>query len=201
MPLIPILMTALGTFGPDIVKWIAGDKAGAAAQIAADKAKEIFGTDDPEGVKHAIERDPNLALQYSMAMIAAKTESERIEADREKTERQAQIDEMKAILEDVQSARNMGVSYANTKSMMAWGAPIVSVLSIILAGAVAYLLLFPNTTEAKWTETVVMMLAGAAIGWVNQVLNYWLGSSMGSQHKDTMLADLKTTLAGMIKKS
>lgn len=194
MPLIPVLMTALGAFGPDIVKWIAGDKAGEAAKIAAEKAKEIFGTDDPAGVDAAIKADPNLALQYAMAMIAAKTESERIAADREKAARQAELDEMRAMLADVQSARNASVAYANTKSMLAWGAPMVSVLAIILSGAVAYLLLFPGASAAKWTETVVMMLGGAAIGWVNQVLNFWLGSSMGSQHKDTMMADLKAML-------
>lgn len=194
MPLLPILATALGAFGPDIVKWIAGDKAGAAAQIVTDKAKEIFGTDDPSGVEAALKRDPNLALQYSMAVLAAKTESERIAADREKAERQAEADKLSAILADIQSARNMGVAYANVKSALAWGAPIVSVLAILLSGAVAYMLLWPNATAVKWAETIVTMLAGAAIGWVNTVLNYWLGSSMGSQNKDAMMADLKGLL-------
>lgn len=196
MPLIPVLMTALGAFGPDIVKWIAGDRAGLAARIAADKAKEIFGTDDPAGVDAAIKRDPNLALQYSMAMIAAKTESERIAAQREKDARQAELDEMKSMLADVQSARSMAMSNAPAK----WGAPAVSLLAIVLSGAVAYLLLWPQTNVAKWTESVVLMLAGAAIGWVNTVLNFWLGSSQGSQHKDAMMADLKQTLASMLKK-
>ena len=196
MPLIPILMTALGSFGPEIVKWIAGDKAGAAAKIAADKAKEIFGSDDPAAVDAAIKRDPNLALQYSMAMIAAKTESERIQAQREKDARQAELDEMKSMLADVQSARSMAMSNAPAK----WGAPAVSLLAIVLSGAVAYLLLWPQANVAKWTESVVLMLAGAAIGWVNTVLNFWLGSSQGSQHKDAMMADLKQTLASMLKK-
>ena len=196
MPLIPVLMTALGAFGPDIVKWIAGDKAGAAAQIVTDKAKEIFGTDDPSGVEAALKRDPNLALQYSMAVLAAKTESERIAAEREKAARQAELEEIKTTLADVQSARAMAMSNAPAK----WGAPAVSLLAIVLSGAVAYLLLWPQANVAKWTESVVLMLAGAAIGWVNTVLNFWLGSSQGSQHKDAMMADLKQTLAGMLKK-
>lgn len=191
MPLIPILLAGLGTFGPDIVKWIAGDKAGAAAQIAMDKAKEILGTDDPAQLEEAIKRDPNLALQYAMALLSAKTESERVAAERERATQQAEMEQLRTMLEDVRSARSMGVAYAGTKSMLMWGAPIISALSLVLAGAVAYLIMFPNASAAKWTETVVMMLAGAAIGWVNQVLNYWLGSSMGSQHKDTMMSDLK----------
>lgn len=191
MPLIPVLMTALGAFGPDIVKWIAGDRAGLAARIAADKAKEIFGTDDPSGVEAALKRDPNLALQYSMAVLAAKTESERIAAEREKATRQAELEEIKTTLADVQSARAMAMSNAPAK----WGAPAVSLLAIVLSGAVAYLLLWPQASAAKWTESVVLMLAGAAIGWVNTVLNFWLGSSQGSQHKDAMLADLKALIA------
>ena len=191
MPLIPILMTALGSFGPDIVKWIAGDKAGNAAQVVAYKAKEIFGTDDPAGVEAALKRDPNLALQYSMAVLAAKTESERIAAEREKGARQAELEEIKTTLADVQSARSMAMSSTPAK----WGAPAVSLLAIVLSGAVAYLLLWPQANVAKWTESVVLMLAGAAIGWVNTVLNFWLGSSQGSQHKDAMLADLKALIA------
>lgn len=190
MPLIPILMSALGAFGPDIVKWVAGDTAGNAAQVVADKAREIFGTDDPDGVAAALKHDPQLALQYGMAVITAKTEQERVIAERETAARQAQAEELRVVLADVQNARGMSVSYAAAKSPMAWGATTVSVLSIVLAGAVAYMLLSPSATSAQWTETIVTMLAGAAINWVGTVQNYWLGSSMGSQHKDVMLAGL-----------
>ena len=190
MPLIPILLSALGSFGPDIVKWIAGDKAGAAAQIAADKAKEIFGTDDPSGIDAAIKRDPNLALQYSMAMIAAKTESERIAADREKAARQAEVEQMKALLADVQSARGMAMS----NSPIRWGSVIVSIMSVALAGLVAYMFMFPSPQASRLTESVVLMWVGAAINWVATVQNFWLGSSQGSQQKDASLADLKALL-------
>lgn len=194
MPLIPVLMTALGAFGPDIVKWIAGDKAGDAAKVIADKAREIFGSDDPQAIEKALARDPQLALQYSMAVLAAKTERERIEAEKEKAAQQAERDKLLAVLTDIQSARSTMTSLAASSSPMAWGAAIVSVLSIVLAGTVAYMLLFPSPSAAKWTETVVTLWVGAAINWVATVQNFWLGSSLGSQTKDASMAEMKALL-------
>ena len=50
----------------------------------------------------------------------------------------------------------MGVAYAGTKSMLMWGAPIISALSLVLAGAAAalsnsyYLMLMTFAGQKRW---------------------------------------------------
>lgn len=157
----------------------------------ASVAKDVLGVDNLDQVEQALAADPQKALEFKQALIAAATEEKRIQLEREKSEREAQIEQMRLILNDVQSARGM----AQSKSPLAWGAIIMSALTLALSFAVAYLLVWPTPESAKWTETIVTMLAGAAIGWVNTVLNFWLGSSSGSHNKDATLAELKTLIA------
>lgn len=156
-----------------------------------DIAKQTLGVDNLDAVERAMAADPQKALEFKQALIAAATEEKRLQYEAEKSEREAYTAQLQAILTDVQSARAM----AQSRSPLAWGSVTMSVLSLALAAAVAYMLLWPSATSAKWTETIVTMLAGAAINWVGTVQNFWLGSSMGSQHKDATLAELKTLIA------
>lgn len=160
-----------------------------------DVAKATLGVSNLDQVEVALAADPAKALEFRQALIAAATEEKRIQLEREKSERETYLASLQAMLTDIQSARSTMVSLSNNRSPMAWGAAIVSVLSIVLAGVVAYMLLWPSASAAKWTETVVTLWVGAAINWVATVQNFWLGSSMGSQHKDALLADLKGVMA------
>lgn len=155
-----------------------------------DVAKSVLGVDSLDAVEHALAADPEKALQFKMALIAAATEEKRIQMEREKSEREAQLESFKAALSDIQSARAMAMSNSPVK----WGSIVVSAMSIMLAGVVAYMLLFPSPTAAKWTETVITLWVGAAINWVATVQNFWLGSSQGSQQKDASLAELKALM-------
>lgn len=156
-----------------------------------DIAKQTLGVDNLDAVERAMAADPQKALEFKQALIAAATEEKRLQYEAEKSEREAYTAQLQAILTDVQSARSMAMSNAPAR----WGAIIVSVFSIVLAGVVAYMLLFPSPSATKLTETVITLWVGAAINWVATVQNFWLGSSMGSQQKDASLAELKTLIA------
>lgn len=171
LPLIPIIASLV----PEAVKWIAGDKAGAAVEQVTNIAREVFGTDDAGTIERAVATDPNVALQFKMAVLAAQRASEEEETKR-----------MVAELVDRQSARSQTVELAKAGSAIAWGAVLVSALSIGLAGAVVWVL-FGGTSLSGWLETIATMAAGAAINWVNNVQGYWLGSSAGSAQKTAAL--------------
>jgi hypothetical protein len=158
-----------------------------------DVAKTTLGVDNLDAVEKAMAADPAKALEFKQALIAAATEEKRIQMEREKSERETYLASLQATLADVQSARAMAMSNGPVK----YGSIVVSILSIVLAAAVAYMLLWPTAESARWTETIVTMLAGAAINWVATVQNFWLGSSQGSHNKDVALAELK---AMMIRK-
>lgn len=156
-------------------------------------AKDVLGVDHVDQIEAAMAADPQKALEFKQALIAAATEEKRIQMEAEKSERETYLATLQATLADVQSARAMAMSNGPVK----YGSITMSVLSLALAAAVAYMLLWPTAESAKWTETIVTMLAGAAINWVGTVQNFWLGSSQGSHNKDMALAELK---AMMIRK-
>ena len=177
MPFLPLILG----LAPTVASWIMGDKTGAAVSKVTGIAREILGTDDANGIERAIAADPNLAMQFKIALVQAEADARRVE-----------FETMQAQLADVASARTQTMELAKAGSAIAWGAPAVSLMSLGLAGAVAYLVLFPDVNQAKWTETVVTMLVGAAINWVGMVQSYWLGSSSGSAAKDATLTKVLT---------
>lgn len=63
-----------------------------------------------------------------------------------------------------------------------WAPPVVSVIALLIF-AMAYLIAYLS----KDNQTLVMM-AGAAITMATQAINFWTGSSSGSQKKDDQQA-------------
>lgn len=175
MPFLPLILG----LAPTVASWIMGDKTGAAVTKVTGIAREILGADDATGIEKAIAADPNIALQFKMAIIQAEADARRQE-----------FDTLRANLEDVQSARRQTVELAKTGSAIAWGAPIVSVLAIIVfAGFVA--MLFAKVVPEGMKEALLLLGGSAATGY-GMVLSYWLGSSSGSAAKDATITKALT---------
>jgi hypothetical protein len=170
MPFLPLLLG----LAPTVASWIMGDKTGAAITKVTGIAREILGTDDANGIERAISADPNLALQFKLAVIQAEADARRQE-----------FETMRAQLADVQSARDQTVKLAQAGSSIAWGSPVVSVLAIIVfAGFVG--MLFFKVVPADMKEALLLLGGSAATGY-GMVLSYWLGSSSGSAQKTAAL--------------
>jgi hypothetical protein len=177
MPLIPLLLG----LAPTVASWIMGDKTGAAVEKVTGIARDLLGTDDAGGIERAISTDPNLALQFKMAVMQAEADAR----DHVERMKQQQIDEMAAQLVDVQNARNQTVELAKAGSPLAWGAGVVSVLAIIVFAGFVYML-FAKTVPEGMKEALLLLGGSAATGY-GMVLSYWLGSSSGSAAKTTAL--------------
>ncbi|WP_299109775.1 hypothetical protein [uncultured Bradyrhizobium sp.] len=171
MPFLPLLLG----LAPTVASWIMGDKTGAAISKVTGIAREILGTDDANAIEKAIAADPNVALQFKMAVIQAEADARRQE-----------FETMQAQLADVQSARDQTVKLAQAGSAIAWGAPIVSVLAIIVFAGFVYLL-FAKVVPEGMKEALLLLGGSAATGY-GMVLSYWLGSSAGSAQKNAALA-------------
>jgi hypothetical protein len=59
----------LSQFVPQIVHWIAGDKAGRVAQKVVDVAQQVTGKATGDQALAALQADPNLVLQYRKAVL------------------------------------------------------------------------------------------------------------------------------------
>jgi hypothetical protein len=121
-PLVAIATSIL----PDLIKIIAGDKAGTVATDVANAVTKVTGTSDPATAKQKVNTDPAVAanLQAQLAQIAvtaAKAQND--EADRQ---RQDQLAELKQRFDDVEDARTNLLSLSAQGSSIAWVAPAVS---------------------------------------------------------------------------
>lgn len=176
--MLPLLGIALNLV-PTLAQWIGGDKAGNVATQVADVAKQVLGTSEPDAVSKAIATDPNLALQFKLAL-----------ANIEDKERQRSHDELIARMADTQSARDQTVKLAQMGSPLAWGAAIVSFIVTGAFAVVAWLVFSEAIPQAN--KEMALYLVGQLSGFVGTCVAYWVGSSAGSANKDHLIKKLAT---------
>jgi hypothetical protein len=68
----------LAQFVPQIVKWIAGDKAGTVASKVIAVAQQVTGAPTGDAALAALKADPNLVLQYREAVLAQEDDFEKL---------------------------------------------------------------------------------------------------------------------------
>jgi hypothetical protein len=169
--LLPLLLN----LAPTVAGWVLGDKTGNAVNTVSQIIKQTTGLDgDPTD---ALNQRPELVFELKKALIEAET-----------AERERQHQEVLAQLADLASARNQTVELAKTGSTIAWGAPVVSVLAVCVFAGFVVLLFTKNLPDGM--KDALMLLAGSAAAGFGSVLNYWLGSSAGSAHKDSILSSI-----------
>ncbi|TAJ97001.1 MAG: hypothetical protein EPO10_27950 [Reyranella sp.] len=171
MPLIPLLLG----LAPTVAEWILGDKTGKAVGKVTSIAQDILGTSDVDQIERAVAADPNLALQFKQAVIQAAADEKRME-----------LDALKAQLADVQSARAQTVELAKAGSVIAWGAPVVSV--IIAVGFFVMLYLIIRREIPEGSRDLANIMLGSLGSSFTGVVAYWVGSSAGSAQKTAALA-------------
>lgn len=171
------LIPLVASLAPELVRWIAGDKAGTVASQIAAVVRTVTGTDDPAVVQQAI-ADPAKAaeLRLELAKLAAQAEAD---------QRQAELEELKATLADVASARQQTVALAQAGSPIAYGAVVVSALVLAAFGATAWLVLTRALPEGS--QEVAIYTVGSLQTMAAAVVAYWVGSSAGSARKDAVL--------------
>lgn len=164
------------------------------ATDVANAVKTATGTSDPTAAKQKIASDPATAtnLQVQLAQIAVTaTKAQSAEADQQ---RQDQLTELKQRLDDVQSARTNLLNLATSKSPIAWVAPTVSFLVMIgFYALLGILIIFFNNKDISQNQLINICI-GALVAAFSTVVNFWLGSSKGSQDKDQVQAAQTTAV-------
>ena len=164
-PLIPLAMSIAGEFLPDLVRGLVGDKAGDVANKIVDIATTLTGKSEPGDIMSALKGNPDMVIELQLRLA-----DERIAM--------AQFDQA-----DRASARRM----ATKSSLHTWAAILVSVLVTGSFGFMLWAVLSRPIPEAS-SEVALIMLGTLGGGFI-QVLNFWLGSSRGSQEKSQMLME------------
>lgn len=173
--LIPLVLS----LAPEIGKWLFGSKGEQTAQVVAQVVQTVTGTTDEAVAQQVIARDPEKAAQLRVQLA-------QIAADREKAERAADLDALKAQLSDVAGARAQTVDLAKSGSRVAWAPVLISAIVLIAFAAVCGLVLFRAVPAGS--EQVATMLLGTLATMAGSAVAYWLGSSAGSDKKTDLLA-------------
>ena len=173
MPFLPLLLG----LAPTVASWLMGDKTGAAVYKITGIAQDLLGTSDAAGIEKAIAADPNLALQFKMAVMQAEADARRQE-----------FDTLQAQLADVQSARTPTVKLAEAGSVIAWGAPIISILITVGFFVMLYVVIRQEIPESS--QTLANIMLGSLGTSFTAVVGYWVGSSAGSAQKTNALEKL-----------
>lgn len=187
LPLIPIALSVV----PELIKLIAGDRAGSVATQVAGVVQAVTGTADPVEAQKRLTEDSAVATQLRVRLAEIALEAQKAQLVAEEQRRQAELAEMQKSLENTQGARSSMIELVRAGSAMAWGAPVVSI--IVTGGFFVFLLalMWGGGGERKWDPTVANIIniaVGALATAFATVVNFWLGSSMGSRDKDKQVA-------------
>ena len=183
---VPGIGTAIGAVGglamgiaPELGKWLFGDKAAQTISQVQQAVTAVTGTSDEQAQIAAIEKDPQAAatLRIQLAQIAAA---------REKEERDTELAAITAQLADTAGARQQTMSLAAAHSVIAYGAPIISVVVLCAFGVCMWLSFTLSVQEAN--RTIIDQLVGTLGAMSMAVVSYWVGSTANSAQKTLALA-------------
>jgi len=180
LPLIPLALSIV----PELIKMIAGDKAGAVATTVANVVQEVTGTPDVAEAQRKLAADPALAAQLRVRLAEIALETQKAMDLAAEQQRQAELAAIQKALENTQGARSTMVDLVKSGSAIAWGAPLVS--AIVTAGFFIFLIVLIHTDlrDNPTVANVINITVGALAAAFATVVNFWLGSSQGSRDKD-----------------
>jgi len=177
-----------GSQGAEVTNKVAG-----VVQAAVGAAADLNAPGGAAAAAALIEADPHVSADLAAKLADLHLQIEK-EQDQEADQlRKDTIEELKTNLADVGSARTMATELAKTHSGLAYGSVVLSV--VIVAGFIlttyAVLTNHLSAGEGQFGSVLVGTLAAMA----TQVANYWLGSSLGSNTKNALLANAQNNLA------
>ena len=198
LPLIPIALALV----PELIRLIAGDKAGTVATNVASVVQAVTGTADGAEAQHRLAADPALATELRVKLAQIALETQKASDAAAEQARAAELDQLRQAIGNTQDARRAMQGLAQSGSAIAWGAPVVSV--IVAAGFFAILLVLlwgrdPPHPFDPTVMSIVNLTIGALAASFATVVNFWLGSSQGSRDKDVIMRDLQTAQAKALR--
>jgi lysozyme family protein len=196
LPLIPLAATYL----PDLIRLIAGDKAGNVAATVSKAVSDVTNTTDPVAAQKALDADPAAAadLQAKLAQIAV--DAQKAQNDEADKQRADDLEKLKQSLANTADARAAELGYVKAGSPLAWAPVWVSIIVtlgffVILAVVILYGDQIGGSTNNTTAEQIINISIGTLATGFATVVNFWLGSSQGSRDKDQTVANAQAANA------
>ncbi len=200
LPLIPIALSVV----PELIKLIAGDRAGSVATQVAGVVQAVTGTSDPVEAQKRLSEDSAVATQLRVRLAEIALEAQKAQLAAEEQRRQAELAEMQKALENTQGARSSMIDLVRSGSPIAWGAPVVSI--IVTGGFFLFLIILMlggirSDPQDQTAANIINIAVGALATAFATVVNFWLGSSKGSRDKDEQVARVQAAAMEQVSRS
>jgi Glycosyl hydrolase 108 len=179
----PLIGIAAGVV-PDIIKLIAGDKTGQLAGQVGKAVADTVGTTNAGDAQTKLAANPpaEAALRQKLVELALEaTKAQNAEASEQGQDP----------LVNAQAARSGLQALATTNRTIAWTAPTISYL--VIGGFFIFLFVLvwlywdrpvDANNQNNFIVQIINIVVGALTAAFATVVNFWLGSSAGSQKKD-----------------
>ncbi|PNG26721.1 transglycosylase SLT domain-containing protein [Methylocella silvestris] len=176
---------------PQLLQLFSGDKAGQIGQKVADAVTKITKTDSPEEATKIVMEDPKIKadLQAELAQIAFSAQQAAFQDAQNQREADLKADVLAN--ESTAGARRFAEALAASSPLMQWTPTVISFMVVIGFLALLTLLTFGKAVGLANPDQnflqIINILIGALAAAFATVMNFWLGSSLGSRGKDRML--------------
>ena len=174
---------------PELLKLFAGNPTNGLQGRVEDVVKQITGTTTAEDAKAKLKDSPDvvLALQTRLAEIAVETHRADLQAAAASDQADLTFNTMQA--DDTHDARETLKDLIKLSDPTAYTPSAISYL-IVLGFFLVLLLAIRGTLNGLAAEPlqIVNLLVGCLTASFATVLNFWLGSSLGSRRKDAAVA-------------
>lgn len=176
-------------YTPDLIGSVFGEKSGQTARDLVETIKTLTGKETADEAMAVFKDNPELqAKLQEKAMDLKKAAEERAFQER-MAERQTMFAEFQERMKDIGSARQHTLELHKAGSVIAWGAPIVSVIVLTTFLLTLYLAFtsegLPNNNAH---DQLINLMAGALTTMATAVVGYWVGTSASSAQKTNLLA-------------
>lgn len=171
LPLVPLVISLASQFAPQLIRHIAGEKAGAVAEQVAALATAVTGAPDVDAAAAVMRTDPAKALEFQQAA--------------------AQLDAQLEVeyLKDRQDARRRDVELAKS-GFRNKRADIMVALDVLgLIACLAVLVMFRGSLPGE-VVGIVSTVAGIFGACLRDAHQFEFGSSRSSRDKDDKLAEV-----------
>jgi hypothetical protein len=164
----PLIVTGLSLaakYAPDIIRHFTNNETAAtvAGQVI-DIAQTVTGTKTPEAAEQALALNPELAMQFKMAVMANDAELQ------------------KAYLGDTQSARLRDIELAKA-GIKNHRANVLAAAALLLV-VVCLLIVVWSSGADDFAKATISLILGRALGWVEQLFSFEFGTTRASKAKD-----------------
>jgi lysozyme family protein len=199
------LIAIAASLAPEIIRLIAGDRAGTVAGSVAEAVRQVTGTEDPAAARAALAADAEKTGALRIRLAEITLAGERLSAEREAGQRSAELESLRATLGDTQSARASMAEMLRGGSRLAWGPATVSTLVVLGFFAILILLVTldagPNGAARfdPQVASVINITVGALGAAFAAVVNFWIGSSQSARDKDAMVGRLQDAQAQQVQ--